>query len=276
MKKLLLATTMIVGTAGFAAAEVSLSGDARMGITKAEGADAVFSNRARVKFSLSGETESGLSFGASFRAHQAGGAEAGNNGAVSVSGAFGSISMGDESAAAEYAVGDLAMNSFAGVGSNNETTFLTGAKVVYTYTAGDLSAYLSTGQVGSDDTSIGAKYTTGGLTVGGGWETDGANDHTALSVAYAMGDTTVKVVYGSADTVAANGLNTQSGISVAHTAGSISLAAFYRSTELNNGVQSDYSGVGASYDLGGGASVNGGFADNNGNSQMDLGLNFAF
>ncbi|MEY4872790.1 MAG: hypothetical protein RLZZ563_2120, partial [Pseudomonadota bacterium] len=62
MKKILLATTMLAATAGFAAAEVSLSGDARMGITKVDGSDAVLNHRARVKFSLSGETDNGLSF----------------------------------------------------------------------------------------------------------------------------------------------------------------------------------------------------------------------
>lgn len=319
MKKLLLATTMIVGTAGFAAAEVSLSGDARMGITKSETSDAVFSNRARVKFSMSGETDNGLSFGASFRAGDAAGAASGTKGAVSLSGAFGSISMGDESAAAEYAVGDLAMKSFAGVGDSNETAFLTGAKVVYTYTAGDLSVFASTGQVGSDDTSFGVKYTAGALTVGAGYETDGTNSHTAASVAYAMGDTTIKAVYGTADVAdtaavtatnstcistlggnamitsaatcgantttlvagraaaaAVSGLNNQMGVSVSHAMGAFSVAAFYRTTELNNGTQADFSGVGASYDLGGGASVNGGVADVNGTSQMDLGVNFAF
>ena len=89
MKKILLATTMLIGTAGFAAAEVSVSGDARMGITKSEGADAQFSNRARVKFSLSGESDSGIAFSASFRADNAGDASSGTAGTVSISGAFG-------------------------------------------------------------------------------------------------------------------------------------------------------------------------------------------
>jgi outer membrane protein OmpU len=271
MKKILLATTMLAATAGFAAAEVTLSGDARMGITKSEGADAVFSNRARVKFSMSGETDGGLSFGASFRAADAVGAGSGTKGTVSLSGAFGSLSMGDESAAAEYAVGDLAMNSFAGVGDSNETTFLTGAKVVYTYTAGDLSVFVSTGQTGSDQNSLGVKYTTGGLTLGAGWETTGTVDHVAASAAYAMGDTTIKAVYGSASDVDF----TQSGVSVSHTMGAVSLAAFYRTTD-SAGVKADYSGVGVSYDLGGGASINGGVADVNGSNQMDLGVNFSF
>jgi outer membrane protein OmpU len=327
MKKILLATTMLIGTAGFAAAEVSVSGDARMGIEKTEGSDAVFSNRARVKFSLSGETDGGIAFGAGFRADNAAGAAGGSAGAVSISGAFGSLSMGDESAAAEYAVGDLSMISFAGAGDGSDTTFLTGAKVVYTYSAGDLSVFLSTGTVGSDANSIGVKYSAGGLTVGAGYETDGTNDHTAASVAYAMGATTIKVVYGTADqankaavsavnptcativpgvggaaptlsnvvsataacpagtiqsvagtpgSAAVSGLDNQMGISVSHTMGALSLAAYYRVTENNAGVESDYAGVGASYDLGGGAAVKGGIADINGTTKSDIGLTFSF
>ncbi|MEY4697508.1 MAG: hypothetical protein RIT14_1936, partial [Pseudomonadota bacterium] len=56
MKKILLATTILVGTAGFAAAEVALSGDARMGIVN-NGTDTTFSSRARVSFTMSGETD---------------------------------------------------------------------------------------------------------------------------------------------------------------------------------------------------------------------------
>ena len=62
MKKILLATAMIAASAGFAAAEVTLSGDARMGIVS-DGGDLAFSSRARVKFTLSGESDGGVAFG---------------------------------------------------------------------------------------------------------------------------------------------------------------------------------------------------------------------
>lgn len=72
MKNFLLATTVLVGTAGLAAAEITLTGDARMGIVDDGGAaGAVFSSRARVSFNLAGETDGGLAFGASFRADNA-------------------------------------------------------------------------------------------------------------------------------------------------------------------------------------------------------------
>ena len=94
MKKILLATTVLGMTAGFAAADVSVSGDARMGVVSTDG-DSVFSSRMRIKFSGSGTTDGGLSFGGSFRANDAQGAKAGTAGSVFISGAFGKISMGD-------------------------------------------------------------------------------------------------------------------------------------------------------------------------------------
>jgi outer membrane protein OmpU len=232
----------------------------------------MFSSRARVKFTLSGETDGGLSFAAGFRAHEAAGAEQGAAGTVSISGAFGTLSMGDESAAAEYAVGDLAGVGYTGAGSKNETAYIASSKVVYTYSAGDLSVYLSAGQPGSDDYSVGASYAAGGLTIGAGFEDKGDDQHTVASAAYALGDTTVKVVYGTADVA----LDSQAGVSVAHTMGAVSIAAFYRSVKDVAGVKADYYGVGAAYDLGGGASFKAGFADNNDVSTVEAGVNFSF
>ena len=106
MKKLLIATTALVATAGVAAAEVAVSGNGRMGVVY-NGEDLNFSSRIRVVFTLSGETDGGLSFGGSFRADNAGGAANGSAGEIFISGAFGTIAMGDVVGAAEAVVGDL-------------------------------------------------------------------------------------------------------------------------------------------------------------------------
>ena len=92
MKKLLLASTALVMTAGAAAAQVNLSGEARMGIAYDNGiangtvaspnntAKLQFTSRIRVTFSMSGETDSGLAFGASIRGDQFAAGNAGNTG----------------------------------------------------------------------------------------------------------------------------------------------------------------------------------------------------
>ncbi|MCH2164594.1 MAG: porin [Marinovum sp.] len=65
MKKLLLASTALVATAGFAAADVAISGGAEMGVKREAGADRTeFHTDISVTFTMSGESDNGLSFGA--------------------------------------------------------------------------------------------------------------------------------------------------------------------------------------------------------------------
>lgn len=141
MKKLLLATSILAGTAGLAAAEVTLSGDARMGFlddfvypkntdgefdpTGTAGDDDVgFTSRARVKFTFSAESDGGLSFGASFRADNSSNAANGTAGSVFLSGAFGKISMGDVDGAALAAVGHVDAISLTDLSDVHESAFL--------------------------------------------------------------------------------------------------------------------------------------------------------
>ncbi|WP_298262238.1 porin, partial [uncultured Litoreibacter sp.] len=73
MKKILIASTALVSTAGIAAADVALSGRAEMGIFQqntafsggAVGSDMQFFTDIDVTFTMSGETDNGLTFGAS-------------------------------------------------------------------------------------------------------------------------------------------------------------------------------------------------------------------
>ncbi|MEY4779136.1 MAG: hypothetical protein RLZZ607_449, partial [Pseudomonadota bacterium] len=66
MKKILLATTSLGMTAGFAAADVKVSGSASMGIAN-EGVGDVFQvyNSVKIKFGASVVTDAGLEFGMS-------------------------------------------------------------------------------------------------------------------------------------------------------------------------------------------------------------------
>ena len=72
MKKILFASTALLATAGIAAAEVSVSGDGRMGVTYLKdrvltdgngdpySAEWQFTSRIRIKFAASGETDGGI------------------------------------------------------------------------------------------------------------------------------------------------------------------------------------------------------------------------
>ncbi|MGR3376586.1 porin [Salipiger abyssi] len=66
MKKILFATTALVATAGVASAEVALTGTAEMGIynPNSETAETQFFTDFDIRFTLSGEADNGLTFGA--------------------------------------------------------------------------------------------------------------------------------------------------------------------------------------------------------------------
>ena len=296
--------------AGAAAAEVKVGGDARMGVTYLEGAADEFAlnHRVRVKFTASGETDGGLSWEATARLRS--GKEVNSAGVatdtnrsdqlgVTISGAFGSLTFGSESSAAEYAVGDLAGVTFGAGPVNNETTFITGARALYSYSTSGLTFWLSTGDIGSEAYSAAVQYKMDALTVALGYEDSGSNDHIVGSLAYTFGNTTVKGIYGKADVAdtaasttyaldaktgtikstavaATSGLDTQWGLSLSHKVGAATLKGFYRVTENNAGVDKDYYGIGADYALGGGATLAGGISSNDGTTAANIGVKFSF
>jgi outer membrane protein OmpU len=310
MKKILLATTLLAATTGFAAAEVTLSGDARMGIISnfdlaladdpltltinealIDESDLQFTSRARVKFTLSGSTDGGLEFGASFRAQDAVGASKGTAGSVFISGAFGKLSMGDVDDAANTAIGQVSGVGLTGLGDLNEVSYIGGGNdptALYEYSTGDLSVYLSVTNptiVASPASSLvaysaAAKYVLGDYTVSLGYENnDAGTDHVLIGATASFGAATVKAIYGSASGVADGD---QYALSVDYKADALTVTAFYSNKDITVGilpfaVQEAY-GLGASYDLGGGASVVGGYSHNETVNQdaFDLGVSMSF
>ena len=278
MKKILLATSALVLSAGVAAAEVTLSGDARMGIVDNGGAaGAQFTSRARVKFTLSGESDSGFTFGASFRAHDAvaaAGNTAMNAGSVFISGAFGTITFGDNDSAANQMVGHVSGVGLTGLGDHNELGYLghTDTSVSYAHTVGGVAFAISTSQTNTDDAvSVGAKYSTDMFTVALGYEDNAVAKHAALGVSGTFSGATVKMVA----TDVTGGANTGLALSLDYTTGATTLTAY--GSKQTNGARS--AGIGASYDLGGGASLVGGLVKTGtgaGATKADLGLSFSF
>ena len=168
----LLATTALTLSAGVAAADVALSGNARMGVVY-DGEDFGFNSRLRVQFTLSGETDGGLAFGGSIRADNADGAGGGNvdtggmtQGSVFISGEFGRLSMGDVAGAAEFIAGDLAGVGMTGLRFLNENTFLSNADRAaarYDYSIEGFTFALSADEPRASDTyavAVGSHYTT--------------------------------------------------------------------------------------------------------------------
>jgi len=281
MKRILATTAILALSAGFASAEVTLSGDARMGIIGGSDVDTAFTSRARVKFTLSGESDSGFTFGASFRANNAGDAAGGTAGDVFISGAFGKLSMGDVDHGDKAAVGNISGVGLTGLGDLNENDYDNSntslPRAQYEYVAGSVAVYLSVGLDGSAQSNsygAGVKYTGGAYTVALGYGQDSDEDtQVSVSGSATFGAATVKALYSQYNSAWGNWTSDFMGVSVDYVAGAATLTAFYSDDEFD--ADPSY-GLGMSYDLGGGASVVGGYADNGGDTAFDMGLSFSF
>ncbi len=303
MKKILLATTLIAATTGYAAAEVAVSGSARMGVTYDDAAvnQMQFSSRVRVVFTMSGETDGGLTFGASVRADQSGGNGAktsvsagpdnipgtaddvtttvGNTGetngdsTVYLSGAFGKITMGDTGNAPDSLVGQVSGIGY-GPGALDgaaDLAFLGGNSatgVMYEYSAGAITFGIGTGQVGntSNYMSAAVKYSTDAFSVALGYEDSSAGNVVSLLGSATFSGATVKAKVS--DSSAGTGM----ALSVDYAISGATVTAFYAD---DNAPEANF-GIGAAYDLGGGASVVGGVGSVAGRTVADLGVKMSF
>jgi len=310
MKKILLATTLLAATAGYASAEVAISGSARMGLVQSRvGAHAAvadsyvdgwvdgdwvhngvlvpgseadegsietqFTSRVRVNFDASGTTDGGLSFGASVRADQSGqGGTANGDSTVWISGAFGKLTFGDVAGgAADNLVGQISGVGFTGLGDTNEIRFLDGTATAarYDYTSGALSVSVGASQTtaadGVDKASVAVAYNAGAYNVAVGYETVTGDNLLSIKGGATFGAATVTVKYAKAkDADAEAGISLDYAVSPA-----LTVTAFY-----TDHVSHQAKGVGASYDLGGGAKVVGGVVDNGADTLADIGVKMSF
>jgi outer membrane protein OmpU len=284
MKKILLATTVLAMTASVAAAEVAVSGSARMGIVN-NGTDTMFSSRVRIAFAGSGTTDGGLSFGASMRADQQGGndndAGATKNGTangdstVFVSGSFGTLTMGDVAGgAADNLVGQVSGVGYTGLGDNNEIGFLGGTATAarYDYTSGALSVSLGIGQPSAADKakSIAVKYAAGSYTAALGYSDTDTDSQLDLLGSATFGAATVKARVADRDSAA----DIAYSVSLDYVAGAATVTAF-AGTNVNFAGK-DTAGLGVAYDLGGGAAVKVGVADNGTDTIYEAGVTLSF
>lgn len=339
MKNILLASTALVAFGGAAAAEVVITGDGRMGIIDdysisayddadplavdpATGLryvvgddDVAFTSRVRIAFTLTSETDSGVSFGGSIRADNAKGGANGSAGNVFMTGAFGKLSMGDVSGAAEAAVGNVSGVGLTGLRDLNEALYLQQGNndvlgnnqneqlsafalpaALYEYSSGGFTGYVGLGNpagISLGDSiafptvenilidnayGLGGKYATDTWWVGAGYEnldlsaTDVVTgeeastnvDNWIIGGGGTFDAFTLNAQYGQGGT---DNLDfTQYALSVDYTFDATTLTAYYRNVELDyaddtlDGTRNPF-GVGASYDLGGGAAVKVGIVD---------------
>jgi outer membrane protein OmpU len=302
MKRILFASTALVAFAATAQAEVLITGNAEMGVFSSDGSvndnggDTEFFQDVDIDFTLVGETDGGLAFGANLDLDEAGnlGDEDDDQGTdVFISGAFGTLTLGDTDGALDWALTEVAFNSgsinddeteHAGYNGNSglDGTF-DGQVLRYDYTFGDFGVALSAEIDDSDDNDsdeilgIGFRYTLdlGGNTIGLGLgyqfteiddDTDlgipmGDWDALGLSVNGTFGDLAAGLSYLELDAPDAEESYDHIGVGIGYSFAGIALHANYGEFDYESGEDSDGYGLTAGYDLGGGASIQFGYAD---------------
>ena len=293
MKRVLLATTALCVGAGMAMADITLSGDGRMGIVSNKADELKFSSRFRIKIDASAELDNGLSAGASVRAHDAGGANGGTAGTVHLSGPFGKLSMGDVDSGAKAAIGNVSGVGYVNQGDPSDISYQRGGgageEPALQYALpkmGPVQVYASVGmaeeteggetktEISADTLSIGAKADLniadmGSAWIGGGFEAtteDDEDGHLVFGAGAEVSGFTGKVVFGMQSRDATEDEEDrdrdQFGVSAGYSAGQMGVSVFYTDdSEFGGDGGHEALGAGFSWNLGGGAELKAGFTN---------------
>jgi outer membrane protein OmpU len=328
MKKVLFATSALVASTGFAAADVSISGYAEMGIVGgSDGAETQFHQDIDVTFSMSGTTDNGLTFGAAVdldeaavdscsnnvgtsevSANAALGAAAGSGTntavitddgatddyiavttactenamgatgahggvAVFISGAMGTLTLGDTDGGFDWGMsevptgsGSIADNETGHSGFNGNSGLdgtNDGQILRYNHSVGGLGFAVSIeldDATATDDTvvGLGLRYSMGDLGIGLGYQTSDDYDIAGVSLSYSMGDLAFGLNYSSLSKDGDPDDQNHMGIGMSYSMDAITIGMNYGSYDNYGHVAgADRAGFGmsAGYDLGGGASI---------------------
>ncbi|MEH6751255.1 MAG: porin [Paracoccaceae bacterium] len=305
MKNLLIATTALVATAGVAAADVKLSGYARFGAVyndaAAPGADEInTASRLRLQFDATTETDGGLTLGARLRAQAE---ENGGQGNFNTARFFASaggltIAMGNILGVIEAAPNLYLPTKSAGMGLEGNGFASLAANTYANGGAFGWTAYQSAGATSAQD-GVEVLYSMNGI----GLHAHSTDTSYGLGANYKFADYTVAVAYEEWNEGARDG-DSILFASIGGKFGAFDAALSYADTEYG-GVDSEkvslrggYTvndalyvygfvadedtvdtayGLGASYGLGGGASVEGGWTSNqNGDNIVSAGIFFSF
>lgn len=296
MKKVLFATTALVASASIASAEVTLSGFAEMGVFGGgfSDADLQFHTDIDITFTLTGETDGGLTFGANVDLDESDGNDSQGNSptfdndtqggeSIFVSGSLGTLTMGDTDGALDWAMQEVGIldsinddhTEHAGFNANSGLDGTYDGQVArYDYTFGDFSFALSAEILDDRDDDdddddidddavlgVGFKYSTefAGTALGFGlaYQTNDDNDILAVS-ADANFDFGLRAIINYSDFDDGNHL----GVGLGYELAGIGLAANYGRYDLDDGDDSEGFGIAANYDLGGGAVLQAGYGRN--------------
>ena len=182
MKKVLLATSALTLSAGFASADVSMSGTGGAGVFGANGADLSVYSGVDLGFALSGASDNGMTFSASL---DMGGGKTLDTGDFELD----TQDMGtDDNVSVAIGVAGLTITlSQDGVDDLYDDDIA--GDIGISGAMGDLTYSVVTGLEDADPTSLSIGYTAGAIS--GSVATSDEGDASTVTVTYAMGDITV-------------------------------------------------------------------------------------
>ena len=227
MKKLLIATTALTAMAGASFAEVTVTGNGRMGIVGNEDS-ANLTSRVRISFDAAKTLDNGLTFGGSIRADNAGAGgvsltgiddegaglnqvngNTGGAGSVFVSGDNWQVSVGDIGSAAKKAAGHVSGVGFAGLGSGNSFSYIdsTDPAALLQFSTAGATLYVSAGRDLDEEYAVGLSYALDAITLGAGYETNGTDSQITATAAANLGGLDIKVGYATRDVAAVDAVD---------------------------------------------------------------------
>jgi outer membrane protein OmpU len=283
MKKILLTTTALVATSGFAMAEMTVSGSADMGLkySDAGGVKTTVESDVDINFAASGETDGGIAWSA------AGGVSNDTNsansgvstgsvdaGSMAITGDFGTISVGNVDAAIS-AVG-IADLGYDGIGIDNvaeSSRAPSNPDVRWAYAMDGISLVATT-NTHSDASSVSVGWTSGALSMVVAHNSDGTTGgvtNNAASVSTSVGGMAVSVMLADSSTAA---VGSSQGMAVSMPMDGLGTVTFVVA-DSHSDTDASY-GVGFSKALGGGATLAGGYGTADGVAKGDLGISFSF
>jgi len=297
MKKVLFATTALVASAGIAAAEVKLTGFAEMGLVGSDTLDTQFHTDMDVSFHLSGETDNGLTFGAKIDLDEVSGGiptyygnAAGIKQAVWIGGSWGKVTLGDTDGGFDWAMKEAIIgstiddthehagyNGNAGLDGNNGGEIL---RYDNSFGAFAIAASVSIDDDGTsptgNTTGLGVKYSTdlGGATLGFGlgYQTDDVDSIIGVSVDVKTDSGITAIVnYSDLDTAGEH-----TGLAIGYSMDALTIGVNWGQSETVAGVTTDGVGLALNYSLGGGATVQVGYASDDVEDAWSLGLAMKF
>ncbi|WP_298938493.1 porin [uncultured Ruegeria sp.] len=306
MKKILLTSTALIATASVAAAEVKFEGYGRFGLGYVEDRgdtadDVILVSRFRLNIDAKTETDTGVEFSARVRLQADEDADTGEQKAAGLNGARFSVIYGGLRVDAGNVGGAIDnLDNYYGTEPGLETFLGQYSGVDY-----DFLGYSSDG-AGSN--AVFFQYKIGGGAVSASYD-QGDRDRWDISAAYTFNNVTAALAYGQTGAPTDGEKESLVVLTLGAEVGDVSGSLFIANDDVDKeesgvayGLSGAYSlgaattlqfaygdggagarniGVGAKYDLGGGASLLGGIGqiqsgDEDGQLRADLGAQFAF